>query len=88
MDKLDKLLIKAKKCNIVKPYEDYDYSRLTESELLELISDDVTEKRIIEILEPVKFINRGPNSLRKKFERLSDQELEEQTRRYEKINQE
>lgn len=65
MDKLDRLIKKARESNIVMPYEDYDYSRLSTEELYELTSDDITDERMREILEPVKFISTGGNSIRK-----------------------
>ena len=88
MDRLDRLIKKAKEGNVVFPYLDYDYSRLTTEELYELISDDITEERIAEIMEPVKFMSTDGNSTRKKLERLSFGELEEMAARYERINQE
>ena len=60
MDKIDKLIEKARQKNAVLPYADYDYSRLTTEELLELISEDITDERMNEILEPVKTISRQP----------------------------
>lgn len=87
MDKLDRMLLKAQKLNIVQPYTDYAFDKLTTEELKELIDDDITEDRWNEILEPVKFINRDPNSLRMKFSRLSDGELYELIDRYERINE-
>lgn len=88
MNKIDRLLQQAHKCNIVMPYVDYDYSKLTEEELLELISEDVTEERMSEIVEPVKFMNRDPNSIRCKYQRLTEAELQEQSEFYRKIIEE
>lgn len=72
MNKIDRLLLKAHGFGFVEPYEDYDYSKLTTPELLELISKDISEERTREIIEPVKFMNTDPDSLRKRYERLSD----------------
>lgn len=86
MDKLDRLIKKAKESNIVLPYEDYDYFSLTTEELYELISDDITEERTKQILEPVKFMSTSGNSRRRILETLSCEELEEMCNFYEKIN--
>lgn len=86
MDKLDRLIKKAQESNIVIPYIDYDYSRLTTAELYELLSDDITDERIEEIVGSVRFMNTDENSTRKKLERLSCEELEELAAFYERIN--
>lgn len=87
MDKLDRLIKKARESNIVMPYEDYDYSRLSTEELYELISDDITDERRSEIMEPVKFISTDGNSTRKRLEKLTYNELEELATFYEGINE-
>lgn len=87
MDKIDRMLLRARKLDIVQPYIDYALDKLTTEELKELIDDDITEDRRNEILEPVKFINRDPNSPRMKLSRLSEEELGELIDRYERINE-
>ena len=54
MAKIDRLIENAKRKKIIQPYVDYDYSKLTTEEIRELISDDITDERMNEILEPVK----------------------------------
>lgn len=58
MKKLDKMLNQVK-VNRVEPYIDYKFSKLTTDELKELCGQygEVSEERIEDILEPVKFIN-------------------------------
>ena len=87
MDKLDKLIKKARESNIVVPYVDYDYSRLTTDELYELLSDEITDERIEEIVGPVRFMNTDMNSSRKRLERMSTEELEDLAAFYERINE-
>jgi len=84
MKKIDKLL-EHTKGKSADAYVDYDYGRLTTEELKELIEDDITQERIMEILEPVRFINTDPYSIRKRFERLSTEELEKLTDFYTRI---
>lgn len=58
MKKLDKMLRNAKR-NKVEPYIDYKFSKLTTEELKEISGyyGEVSEERIREVLEPVKFAN-------------------------------
>lgn len=88
MDKLDQMLTRVHNLNIVKPYIDYSLDQLTTEELNELAGDNTTEERMNEILEPVKFINRDPNSIQMRLSRLSDEELKETINLYERIIEE
>lgn len=65
MAKIDRLLEAAATLRLNNAYQDYDYSRLTTEELRELISGNVTSERIVEILEPVKFVSRDTDSIRR-----------------------
>lgn len=84
MKRLDKLLLAAQSIEDIS-YIDYDYSKLADAELYELIREDITPQRMEEILEPVRFVSHDPNSLRMKVSRLAEEEQYEMCDRYGRI---
>lgn len=76
MNKIDRLLMDAVNNRPIS-FIDYDFGKLPTSELKEMLNADTPNKRVLEIMEPVRVINTSGNMRRMQLAKGIVTELEE-----------